>query len=114
MKLATISAFAAFAALGLVAPPVASAEPEENFLKTLEVGGFSWADDAAGQDLIEFGHGVCQELDGGASAADMITQGAAETGWTQTQVGYFIGAASSAFCPEHLERATEEAKTLDG
>ena len=115
MKFATISAVvAAIGSLVLVAAPAASADSGENFLKTLEAGGFSWADEAAGQDLIDFGHGVCHELGDGTSAADMITQGASETGWTQTQVGYFIGASASAFCPQHLKRALEEAKTLEG
>jgi hypothetical protein len=57
---------------------------------------------------------MCQELDGGASAADVITQGVEATGWTGTQWGYFIGAATFAFCPEHTERALREAKTLEG
>jgi Protein of unknown function (DUF732) len=105
---------AAFAAVGLIAAPVASADPEDRFLKNLEAGGFSWADEAAGQTLVGFGYDMCQELDGGASAADIITQGVNQTDWTGTQWGYFIGAAASAFCPQHLGRALEEAKTLDG
>ena len=115
MKLAIISATAtAFAVVALTTAAVASADPEENFLKTLEAGGFSWADEAAGQALIDNGHGVCEELDHGVSAADMITEGATETGWSTTQVGFFIGAAASAFCPEHAERAIAEASTLGG
>jgi hypothetical protein len=115
LKLAIISATAAaLASVGMVTAPVASADPEERFLTNLEIGGFSWPDESAGQNLIGFGYEICRGLDGGASAADMITQGVEATGWTGTQVGYFIGAATSAFCPEHSERALREAKTLEG
>jgi hypothetical protein len=113
MKLAIISVAAAgVAAVGLVTAGVASADPDEKFLTNLEVGGFSWADDAAGDELVSLGHGICQELNNGASAADMITQGVEATGWTDTQWGYFIGAATTSFCPEHFDRALEEAKSL--
>lgn len=113
MRLATvIGAVGCFAAAGLAAAGVAAADPDEKFLTNLEMGGFSWADEAAGEKLVGFGHDICQDLTNGASAADMITQGAAETDWTETQWGYFIGASTSAFCPEHYERALEEAKSL--
>jgi hypothetical protein len=114
MKRSTISAVAAtFAALGLMGAPTASADSnDETFLKTLEAGGFSWAGD--GEPLIDLGHDICDGLGSGTSAADIITEGAAETGWTQTQVGYFLGAAASEFCPQHVQRAIEEAKTLEG
>ncbi|WP_164478499.1 DUF732 domain-containing protein [Mycolicibacterium stellerae] len=110
MKSATMTAFAA---LWLVASPTASADSDDDaFLKTLEAGGFSWSGD--GQPLVDLGHDICGELDSGMSAADIIAQGAAETGWTQTQVGYFLGAAASEFCPGYLQQAVEEAKTLEG
>ncbi len=97
----------------VVAAPTASADSDdETFLKTLEAGGFSWAGD--GQPLIDLGHDICGGLDSGTSAADIITQGAAETGWNQTQVGYFVGAAASEFCPQYLQRAIEEANALEG
>jgi hypothetical protein len=50
LKLAIISATAAaLASVGMVTVPVASADPEERFLTNLEIGGFSWPDEAAGQ-----------------------------------------------------------------
>jgi hypothetical protein len=42
----------------------------------------------------------------------MVVEAAAETGWSETQVGYFIGAATSTFCPEHRDRAIAEAESL--
>ncbi len=115
MKFVIISGTAAvFAAAVVAGAPAASADPEANFLKNLQIGGFSWADESGGQVLVDAGHEVCASLDSGASAADMITDGGAQTGWTGTQMGYFVGAAASSFCPEHLERALAEAQTLDG
>jgi hypothetical protein len=113
MRYPAISATAAaLAVLGLVAAPIASADSEQNFLKTLAAGGFSWTGDGA--PLVNLGHDICGGLDSGTSAADIITQGAVETGWTETQLGYFVGAAASEFCPQHLQRALEEAKALEG
>ena len=67
---------------------MASADSEENFLKILEAGGFSWSTDSGGQALIDLGNNVCDGLASGTSAADIITQAAQETGWTPAQVGY--------------------------
>jgi hypothetical protein len=115
MKLPIVgAAAAAFAAAALASAPLAFADAEQNFLATLEKGGFSWPDDAAGQVLVNAGHGVCNELDTGAPVADMITKGIADTGWSGSQVGYFIGAATNQFCPEHLQRVMSEAEALDG
>jgi hypothetical protein len=112
MKLVTLGAAAAvLAVLGVVATPAAYAD-EETFLKTLEVGGFSWTGD--GQALVDLGREICSGLNTGMSVADIITEGSRELGWTPTQVGYFTGAAASEFCPQHLERAITEAKTLEG
>ena len=44
----------------------------------------------------------------------MISDGVDGTGWTGTQVGYFIGAATAQFCPEHMNRVMAEADTLGG
>jgi hypothetical protein len=115
MKFAITGATAvAFAAVALATAAVASADSEEEFLTTLEVGGFSWADEAGRQALIDGGHGVCEELERGAPVVDMITEGAAATGWTATQFGFFIGAATSEFCPQHMQRAIEESEALGG
>ena len=114
MKLATISATLATVAIALASAPAAAADSDEAFLATLKKGGFSWADNAGGQTLVNAAHEICAELDGGANAADMVTDGVKETGWTGTQVGYSIGAAASQYCPQHLKRAIAEVSTLDG
>lgn len=101
-------------AAALAAAPAASADPESDFLATLTQGGFSWPDDATAQSLVDLGYGVCSDFDSGANAADLITDGVASTGWDGTTVGYFIGAATSSFCPEHLQQALEEAQALGG
>lgn len=103
-----------FAVVALATAAGASADSDEQFLATLEAGGFSWPDQASAQVLIDAAHSLCAELDSGASAADMITEGAGATGWTPTQTGFFLGAAASEYCPQHLERAIAEAETLGG
>ncbi len=115
MKVHLLPAVAsAFALVALASAPVASADPDQNFLATLEQGGFTWPDDAAAQALVDLGRGVCQELATGARVGDMIAQGAAETGWSQTQVGFFIGAATNQFCPEQAGRVMEDTEGLGG
>lgn len=107
--MATICA-AAMAAVALAAAPAASADPEDRFL---QINGFQ-ADEATGQALIDVGYPVRAGLDSGESAAVIITDGVASTGWTGTQMEMFVGAAVSAFRPEHIERAIAEAATLEG
>ncbi|MHC9294450.1 DUF732 domain-containing protein [Mycobacterium sp. LTG2003] len=112
----SIVGFAAttFAVIALAMATPAMADSDEQFLATLEAGGFSWPDDAAAQILINAAHGICADLESGVSAADVITEGADATGWTPTQTGFFLGAAAAQYCPQHLERAIAEAETLGG
>lgn len=115
MKISIVG-FAAttFAVVALTTAAPAMADSDEQFLATLEAGGFSWADDAAAQTLINVARGICADLGNGVSAADVITEGVNATGWTPTQTGFFLGAAAAEYCPQHLERAIAEAETLGG
>jgi hypothetical protein len=114
MKMASIVTTLATLAVALASAGVASADPDYKFLATLRKGGFSWTNEAGGQTLIDSAHQLCAGLESGANAADIITAGVKETGWSGTQVGYFVGAAASQYCPQHLKRALAEASTLDG
>ena len=49
--------------------------------------------------VIETGRAVCQDWDNGASFEQEVADLTSVTDWSDYQAGYFIGAATGAFCP---------------
>lgn len=94
------AATAAFAAVALVSAPAAFAAPEDDFLQVITGGGITWPPDKT-QQVVETGYAVCQDWDNGASFEKEVADLTSVTGWSDYQAGYFIGAATGAFCPEY-------------
>ncbi len=94
------AAAAAFAVASLVSAPAAFATPEDDFLQVIAGGGIDWPPDKTPQ-VIETGQAVCQDWDNGASFEQEVADLTGVTSWTDYQAGYFIGAATGAFCPEY-------------
>lgn len=101
MKITIASAGAAtFVAVALVNAPAALADPEGDFLTVISDGGITWPSDKTAQ-VIETGYAVCQDWASGASFEQEVADLTEVTGWSDYQAGYFVGAATGAFCPEY-------------
>ena len=94
------AATAAFAAVALVSAPAALADPEGDFLSVISNGGITWESEKTPQ-VIETGYAVCQDWDNGATFEQEVADLTSVTAWSDYQAGYFIGAATGAFCPEY-------------
>ncbi|UXA12823.1 DUF732 domain-containing protein [Mycobacterium sp. SMC-8] len=94
------AASAALAAVALIGAPAAFADPEGDFLTVIGNGGITWPSDKT-QQVIETGYAVCQDWDNGASFEQEVADLTSVTDWSDYQAGYFIGAATGAFCPEY-------------
>ncbi len=93
-------AVAAFATMALVGAPAALADPEGDFLTVISGGGITWPPDKTAQ-VIQTGHAVCQDWDSGATFEKEVADLTSVTDWSDYQAGYFIGAATGAFCPDY-------------
>jgi hypothetical protein len=99
------AATTACAALALVIAPVASADPEGDFLTVISDGGITWPSDKTAQ-VIETGYAVCQDWASGATFEQEVADLTEVTSWSDYQAGYFIGAATGAFCPEYESKVS--------
>jgi hypothetical protein len=77
---------------------MASAGPEENFLKYISDHGISWPSGKT-QTVIDTGKAVCTDWQNGATLAQEVTDLKRAAGWTDDQAATFVGAATGAFCP---------------
>lgn len=89
---------AGIAASALFCAPIAGATPEDTFLHVLDEAGVTWPG-ATPENMVEAGHGVCQDWANGATLEGEIA------GLTEHldahSAGVLIGAATAAFCPEY-------------
>lgn len=86
------------AACALLCAPVAGASPEDAFLDVLGDAGVTWPG-ATPENMVEAGHGVCQDWANGATLEGEIA-GLAEY-LDPHDAGVLVGAATAAFCPEY-------------
>jgi hypothetical protein len=94
------SAVAGLAAITMATAPLATAGPEEDFLKYIADHGITWPSGNT-QAIINAGHGVCQDWQSGASFSKEVSDIESATGWSDKQAGVFIGAATGSFCPQY-------------
>lgn len=94
------AATTAFAAVALATTPAALADPEDDFLALIAQGGITWPSEKTAQ-VIETGKAVCGDFAKGASFEQEVTDLTSVTSWSDYRAGYFIGAATAAFCPEY-------------
>ena len=93
------AASAAFATVALFSAATAFATPEDDFLTVITNGGITWPPDKSAQ-VVETGKAVCTDWSNGASFEQEVADLTGVTSWSDYQAGYFIGAATGAFCPE--------------
>ncbi|MDY6999834.1 MAG: DUF732 domain-containing protein [Actinomycetota bacterium] len=100
MKITIACLAASFGAAALVGAPAAAADPEDDFLTVISGGGITWPPEKTPQ-VIETGYAVCQDWANGATFEQEVADLTSVTTWTDYQAGYFVGAATGAFCPEY-------------
>ncbi|BBY41275.1 hypothetical protein MMAN_54090 [Mycobacterium mantenii] len=90
--------------VGIVAAPVATADPaDDQYLQTLHLRGLSWAD-GADQTMINVGHAVCTDFDGGDTAAQTISDVKKSVGLSSGGANIIVGAAVAAYCPQNRSK----------
>lgn len=90
--------------VGIVAAPIASADPaDDQYLQTLHLRGLSWAD-GADQSMINVGHAVCTDFDGGDTAAQTIGDVKKSVGLSNGGANIIVGAAVAAYCPQYRSK----------
>lgn len=94
------AASAAFAAVALIGAPAALAAPEDDFLTVISNGGITWPEGKT-PEVVATGRAVCEDWDNGASFEQEVADLTSVTDWSDYQAGYFIGAATGAFCPDY-------------
>jgi len=104
MKL-TIAGYAAtmFALVALATAPLATASPDDQFLKALAGNGISFPAQMNSQ-VISGGHQVCKGWASGASSADEISMVAKASGLGNSQASVVVRAATNAFCPNYSSK----------
>lgn len=91
-------------AVCIVAAPIAGADPaDDQYLQTLHLRGLSWADGADGS-MINVGHAVCTDFDGGATAAQTVTDVKKSLGLSSGGSNIIVGAAVAAYCPQNRSK----------
>ncbi|MCH9735080.1 MAG: DUF732 domain-containing protein [Actinomycetia bacterium] len=90
----------ALAAAALATAPAAFADPEDDFLILISKGGITWPPEKTAL-VIETGKAVCGDFAKGASFDQEVADLRSATSWSEDRAGYFIDAATQAFCPEY-------------
>lgn len=103
-RLAAPIAAVATGLLVIAAAPIANADgADDAYLQTLQQRGLSWA---AGQEqtMINVGHAVCQDFDGGDSMGQTVQDVKKALGVSNPGAGSIIGAAIANYCPENRSK----------
>ncbi|WP_193046358.1 DUF732 domain-containing protein [Mycolicibacterium baixiangningiae] len=99
MNVTLVCAAVSAVALAMATAPVAAAGPEEDFLTIIANEGIAW-EPADAPAVLDTGRAVCTDWTNGATFADEVADLLSVTDWTDYQARVFIGAATSAFCPQ--------------
>lgn len=91
--------------VGIVtAAPIANADPaDDQYLQTLKTRGIGWAA-GADQTMINIGHAVCTDFDGGDTAAQTIGDVKKSVGLSSGGASIIVGAAVAAYCPQNRSK----------
>jgi hypothetical protein len=89
--------------VALATAPLATASPEDQFLKALADGGISFPASMNSQ-VISGGHQVCKAWGSGASSADEISMVSKASGLGNSQASVVVRAATNAFCPNYASK----------
>ncbi|BBZ74603.1 DUF732 domain-containing protein [Mycobacterium paraseoulense] len=98
---------AVLASIAVVAAPMANADATDDvFLQALGQQGIAFTN-LSNQTVVNAGHGVCQDWANGATLAQTLSDVKGALGLTDTNSGYFIGAATQSYCPQYVSKATQ-------
>jgi Protein of unknown function (DUF732) len=98
---------AVVASMAVVAAPIANADATDDvFLQALGQQGISF-NNLSNQTVVSAGHGVCQDWANGASLPQTLSDVKGALGLSDTNSGYFIGAATQSYCPQYVSKATQ-------
>jgi len=93
------SAIVAGAALATaVATPAYAQETDSIFISVLDEEGITYP---SATEAITLAKGVCVHLSEGNSLEDTAVQVSKESGLDLEPAGFFVGAATAAYCPAH-------------
>lgn len=78
------------------------------YLEALKDGGVPQVDDVE-DEIISYGHAVCDDLDNGHTPMDiaMSSNDDKPDSWDEEDVGYTVGTAIQAYCPEHTDQVED-------
>jgi hypothetical protein len=90
--------------IAIGAAPTASADPaDDSYLQNLQQHGLSWAPGADGT-MINVGHAVCQDFDGGDTLAQAVGDVKKSLGVSNGGAGTIVGAAVANYCPANRSK----------
>jgi Protein of unknown function (DUF732) len=93
------SAMVAGAALATaLAAPANADDTDSIFISVLDDEGITYPSTS---EAVTMAHGVCVHLSEGNSLEATATQLSKETGLEIEPAGFFVGAATAAYCPQH-------------
>ncbi len=95
------------ASMGVLAAPFANADATDDvFLQALAQQGLTFTN-LSNQTIVNAGHGVCQDWTNGATLPQTLSDVKGALGLTDSNSGYFIGAATQSYCPQYVSKATQ-------
>lgn len=98
---------AVLASIAAVAAPMANADATDDvFLQALGQQGITFTN-LSNQTVVNAGHGVCQDWTNGATLAQTLSDVKNALGLSDSNSGYFIGAATQSYCPQYVSKATQ-------
>ncbi len=93
--------------IAVSAAPIASADATDDvFLQVLSQQGIRLAG-LSDQTVVNAGHGVCQDWSNGANLAQTLGDVKGALQLSDSNSGFFIGAATQSYCPQYMSKATE-------
>jgi len=98
---------AVLGSLAVIAAPIANADATDDvFLQVLGQQGISFSN-LSNQTVVNAGKGVCQDWANGANLAQTLSDVQGALKLSDTNSGFFIGAATQSYCPQYMSRATQ-------
>jgi hypothetical protein len=103
-RLASPIAAVVTALIAIAAAPIAHADAADDaYLQTLQQRGLSWPD-GQGQTMINVGHAVCTDFDGGDTMAQTVDDVKKALGVSNNGAGSIVGAAVANYCPQNRSK----------
>ncbi|MEB3982412.1 DUF732 domain-containing protein [Mycobacterium sp. 663a-19] len=100
------SVAAAVAGIVVTAAPIANADPmDDAFLQALNSQGISFPN-LSDQGVIRLGHLVCEDWASGLTADQTVADVQQGTKLSAHDSGFLVGAATQAYCPKYLPKAS--------